>query len=456
MPSASQTAQDSAAASSVTGDGLPAGQKLTLEEMTRIMDVAATLRKERALVDQQLNIDQIKAKLRERLLEAAKVSGDPVTAAEIDAAIASYYDQLHEFREPPAGFQTFLAHLWCLRRSLFKWVLGLVGVGAAIVAFGMVRHSQTTSQVNNLYDQVAAAEKSLLARDDAGSLKGELASKLAAAREAVEARDVAALERINFELVTLQSQFLRANSLYEQAVAAEKSILAWESAASLKAEIESKLTAAREAVDNRDVAALEQINSELAMLRGQLQQANSLYEQAVAAEKSILTWDAAAALSAELKSKLAAAREAMAARDIATLERIKSELATLQSEFASQYSVTIFSSPNERSATERLWTDENGTRTSGFFVLVNARDDEGQTVEVPIHNRETDRALRVSRWGEQVPEAVFERLAADKKADGVLDEREFGVKRQGKRELEVTLKGEDGQPITRGGQITSW
>jgi hypothetical protein len=330
MPSASQTAQDPAAAPAVTGDGLPAGQKLTLEEMTRIMDVAATLRKERALVDQQLNFDQIKAQLRQRLLDAAKVSGDPVTAAEIDAAIASYYDQLHEFREPPAGFQTFLAHVWCLRRTVFKWVLGLVGVGAAIVAFGMVRQSQVNSR------------------------------------------------------------------------------------------------------------------------------ANSLYEQSVAAEKAILQWDDAASLRAELESKLVEAREAMEARDFTTLERIKTELATLQSEYASQYEVVIFSSPNERSATERIWTDENGSRTSGFFVLVTARDKEGRGVEAPIHNRETDRTLRVQQWGEQVPEAVFERLAADKKADGVLDEREFGVKRQGKRELEVTLKGEDGQPITRGGQITSW
>jgi hypothetical protein len=330
MPSASQTAQDPAAAPAVTGDGLPAGQRLTLEEMTRIMDVAATLRKERALVDQQLNIDQIKAQLRERLLEAAKVSGDPVTAAEIDAAIASYYDQLHEFREPPAGFQALLAHLWCLRRSLFKWLLGLVGVGAAIVAFSMVRQSQVNSR------------------------------------------------------------------------------------------------------------------------------ASVLYAQSVAAEKSILQWDDAASLKAELESRLVAAREAMEARDFTTLERINSELKALQSEYASQYEVVIISSPNERSATERVWNDENGARTSGFFVLVTARDNEGGAVEVPIHNRETDRTARVSRWGEQVPEAVFERLAADKKADGVLDEREFGVKREGKRELEVTLRGEDGQPITRGGQITSW
>ena len=56
----------------VNSDGLPGGERLTLAEMSRIMDVASELRKEQALVEQQLNIDEIKVKLRERLLEAAK------------------------------------------------------------------------------------------------------------------------------------------------------------------------------------------------------------------------------------------------------------------------------------------------------------------------------------------------------------------------------------------------
>lgn len=96
------------------------------------MDVAATLRKERALVDAQLNIQQIKAALRERLLEGAKISGDPVTAAEIDAAVEQYYSQLHEFRDPPASFAKFVAHVWVLRATLIKAAI------AAVAATGML------------------------------------------------------------------------------------------------------------------------------------------------------------------------------------------------------------------------------------------------------------------------------------------------------------------------------
>jgi hypothetical protein len=140
MPSsqAIQTAPDSKApddARAVEAAEVPAaGGRLSLEEMSRIMDVAVTLRKERALVDEQLNIDQLKARLRERLLEAARISGDPVTAEEVDAAVRRYYEQLHEFREPPASLATTLAHLWVRRWTVVTALAALAMAIAAIAA----------------------------------------------------------------------------------------------------------------------------------------------------------------------------------------------------------------------------------------------------------------------------------------------------------------------------------
>jgi hypothetical protein len=330
MAATQATQNEAAEKAAIDSDGLPAGERLSLEELTRIMDVATTLRKERAIVEQQLNNDQIKAKLRERLLEAAKVSGDAVTEAEVDAAVDQYYDRLHEFREPPASFTKFLAHLWVLRTRLVKWLIGIVGVVAAVAAFSMVQGARQNAAVNNLYDQ---------------------------------------------------------------AVQHQSAILTWDEAESLKAEVEALVSAAEAARRNGDAAELTRINQ---------------------------------------------------------------ELAALDRAFATQYEVTILSSPDERSGTERIWNDDQGSRTSGFFVFVTARDDEGRNVEVTVHDRETDATKTVTRWGEQVPEAVFDRLLEDKQADGVLDEREFAVKHRGTRELEIVLKGEDGQPIQRGGQITSW
>ena len=104
-------------------------QQLSLEELLRIMDVATTLRKEQDVVEEQLNIDQIKARLRERLLEAAQFTGERVTAEQIDVAIDNYYDKLHSFEEPPWSFSVLLAHLYVKRATIIKWA---IGIGAVI------------------------------------------------------------------------------------------------------------------------------------------------------------------------------------------------------------------------------------------------------------------------------------------------------------------------------------
>ncbi|WP_145434008.1 DUF6384 family protein [Lacipirellula limnantheis] len=322
-------------------DGLPGGQRLTLAEMSRIMDVASALRKERALIEQQLNIDEIKAKLRERLLEAASVSGDPVTDAEVDAAVEQYYDRLHQFRDPPASSSKFLAHCWVLRKHLTAAVVALAGAAALI--WGLLV---------------------------AGVLPGEA----------------------------------RNRHLTEQ----------------MQADLDRQL------IESEHVAeAIERIST----------------EPAATAESQRLAAIAAAAHQQRDGKKLAAATN---------------ELRALQAELERQYAVLIVNAPSEQSATERLWTDDDGTRTSGYFVFVDAVDERGNPVKVPIRNRETDKTEVVSRWGEQVPKKVFDRLARDKQKDGVLDERTFGAKPRGSREFKVELRGDDDQPIERRGQITSW
>ena len=184
--------------------------------------------------------------------------------------------------------------------------------------------------------------------------------------------------------------------------------------------------------------------------------AEKLWQEAARSRDAIVQWDEGKAMAAELNRQVELAAVARDVRNFARLDKIDRELAALQAEFELAYNVEILSGPDQQSGTERIWNDENGARTSGFYVFVEARDPKGHAVSVPIHSRETDRTESVSKWGEQVPEPVFDRLVADKKADGVLDEREFGVKRRGKRQFEVELKDADGKPLPRGGQITSW
>lgn len=110
-------------------------QELTIEQTLRIMDVATTLRKEQAVVHQQLNIEQTKAMLRERLLDAAKVTGEPLTEEQVNIAIEHYYDKLHVFEEPEWSWELAMAHLYVMRGTIIKWTVALGAAAGAYAYF---------------------------------------------------------------------------------------------------------------------------------------------------------------------------------------------------------------------------------------------------------------------------------------------------------------------------------
>ena len=107
-----------------------ASEDISVAEMTRLMDVAAAVRRERLTAEQQLNLEDTKRLLRERLLESARVTGDTVTEAEIDAAIDAYYARLHKFKPPKRSFETFLASLYVRRGTFVRVALAIAGVAA--------------------------------------------------------------------------------------------------------------------------------------------------------------------------------------------------------------------------------------------------------------------------------------------------------------------------------------
>ncbi|MEM9586391.1 MAG: DUF6384 family protein [Planctomycetota bacterium] len=106
------------------------GQDLTLKETLRVMDVAREMRERRETAEQMFRRDDLRTQLRDKLLRTARLSGDTVTEAEIDAAISQYMETLHTYQEPEAGFQSFLAHCWVWRRRILAGTL----IAAAAIA----------------------------------------------------------------------------------------------------------------------------------------------------------------------------------------------------------------------------------------------------------------------------------------------------------------------------------
>jgi len=277
----------------------------------------------------------VKAKLRERLLAAAEVSGDSITAEQVDAAVELYYDRLHTYADPPLSVSTALAHVYVRRGTIVKWA---VAIAAAIALFW-----------------------GLLA---GGFFPGERRdSKLA-------------------------------QQAYERLEETNEGIAQVTSDAQIKSEAAAALATAKALRDEGDYEALGDLVGKQRLLLDTLMQ---------------------------------------------------------------QYELTIPSVPGEESAFPMDFTDANSqTMRSGYYVVVEAKAADGTPVKVRVRDRQSGQPALTSKWAEQVPEAVYNRLKKDKQADGLLDDRVFGVKQRGERDLEVRLEGATGGVLERGGQLTKW
>ena len=138
--------------------------------------------------------------------------------------------------------------------------------------------------------------------------------------------------------------------------------------------------------------------------------------------------------------------------DLEMLDKINRQLSDLLTQLSDAYEVRILADPDQRSGFTRYFKDEK----PAYYLIVYAKRERGEIIRRMIENAETHQSLTVDRWAEQVPKDVYDRIAEDKKSDGILNETLFAIKEQGKREEEIRLKGSDGKPISRMAELTAW
>ncbi len=155
-----------------------------------------------------------------------------------------------------------------------------------------------------------------------------------------------------------------------------------------------------------------------------------LHEALLASAAEDLVRERAAALDLQAESQLAA-------QDADALERTAERFQNLHDLVAGEYRIEI---------TGGTWRTRDNIRNN--YLVVRALDADGRAVTVPIRNEETGATRRVSEWGERVPREVYDRVAADRQDNGIIDDEEFGFKRRG------FITAERRYPDV--GQITEW
>jgi Family of unknown function (DUF6384) len=130
---ATQTQPSAAQATPVNRDKIVNPlENLTLAETLRVMDVAREMRERRETAEEMFRRDDLRSALRDKLLRQARMSGEKVTEAEIEAAIRQYMETLHVYQDPPAGLKNVLAHAWVYRVQIF-----LASAATALAAGGL-------------------------------------------------------------------------------------------------------------------------------------------------------------------------------------------------------------------------------------------------------------------------------------------------------------------------------
>ena len=159
--------------------------------------------------------------------------------------------------------------------------------------------------------------------------------------------------------------------------------------------------------------ALAERHARLATLQAEVAR---LHSAVLAEAAESLAGERAASLAGEAESRIAT-------RDVDGLEEAARRFQDLLDTVATEYRIVV---------TGGVWRYPDGTRdVRNHYLLVQALGTDGEPVSVTIRSEETGDTRRVRQWGERVPQEAYDRIAADKEDNGIIDDEEFGFKPRG-------------------------
>ena len=154
-----------------------------------------------------------------------------------------------------------------------------------------------------------------------------------------------------------------------------------------------------------------------------------------------------AAVDRQADQLLASARDALSADDAGAARAVLAELQQMRDQLAASYRLKVVNRPGEQTGVWRVPDVNQAARN--YYIIVEAIGSGGRQLEVPITSEETGRTELVRQWGLRVDQRTFERIAADKGDDGIIQNDIVGRKRPGLLEPEYQVE-------TSGAAITDW
>lgn len=158
------------------------------------------------------------------------------------------------------------------------------------------------------------------------------------------------------------------------------------------------------------------------------------------------------ALKSRANDLYGAGELAIADKDITRAKASVAALETLSRTLGQSYNLRIVSRFGEASGVYLDSLSDGNVRN--FYLIVEAVDASGAVLSVDIEDERDKITERVNKFGVRVPQSVFNRVAADKKDDQIIQNDILGSKPRGALTPSLTLDG--GRSVPASGFIVEW
>ncbi len=383
------------------------------------------------------------------------------SASDLAVFAAATLDQQDFIAEPPRRpVARALAGLYTTRHRWRRKALISIAATGTLVVLLFGGHSVYQGQIERtrLRAEVAAQAARDAAQADllqAEAVLGELAARptaeiVAAPLEQLRNSLRSDIESQRLALAGLESAAPRPfSALAPRAQAAKREFDQWNAIAaqlqSVEPSLHESLAAVQAQLRDRLQRAVQQ--ADLATAQAALQQRDALQ----GLHEGLQNRTQVDALDGPARDALAAAEAAVAtALADADVERASAALqaeTSLKRLIATPYTVHIVDRPGELSGVPRYPVDNPDA--AAYYLIVEAITADGQVLEIPVLNEETQQRSRVSKFGIRVSEDAFNAVRSEKQASGRIADRKVGSKPAGHLHPEYRI-------AASGGAITEW
>lgn len=144
---------------------------------------------------------------------------------------------------------------------------------------------------------------------------------------------------------------------------------------------------------------------------------------------------------------LADGKSALAHNDADAARKTASDMESFLKELRAEFTLRIVNRPGEASGVWRK--PEINPQGRNDYLIVEAVAPDGRVLPRSIRSEETGVTSTVTKWGVRVSRDVYQRVLADKRADGIISENVMGEKKRGYLDIDYRM------PVL-GGTITKW